>query len=108
MSVSKATAVGALELSSTTRPEGKKENKINAHERSEAKTQSNTSSESLVVEDGREQSRERAKRERRKRPANSMHYIFTVSQTGGIVEKRVKPWGKRTEESKVEQLVADG
>ena len=48
------------------------------------------------------------KRERRKRPANSMHYIFTVSQTGGIVEKRVKPWGKRTEESKVEQLVAHG
>ena len=66
MSVSKATAVSALTLSSTTRPEGKKENKINAHERSEAKTQSNTSSESLVVEDGREQSRERDQRERRK------------------------------------------
>ena len=41
-------------------------------------------------------------------PANSIHCIFTVSQTGGIVEKMVKPWGKRTEESKVEQLVDDG
>ena len=37
-----------------------------------------------------------------------MQCIFIVSQTGGVVEKRVKPWGKRTEESKVEQLVADG
>ena len=41
-------------------------------------------------------------------PANSIHSIFKVSQTGGIVEKTVSPWEKRAEKSKVEQLVADG
>ena len=62
-SLSKATAVGALELSSKTRPREKGYN-LNAHERSVDRTQSYTSSESLVVEDGREQSRERDQRER--------------------------------------------
>ena len=46
-----------------------KENKINKHERAEAKSQPNTSSESLVVEERREQTQKiREKREERKWP----------------------------------------
>ena len=41
-------------------------------------------------------------------PANSIHYIFPMSQTGGIVKKRVRTQGKKTEQSKVKQLVDDG
>ena len=46
--------------------------------------------------------------ERERDEAVSRWYcIFTVSQTGGIVEKTDRPWEKRTDKSKVEQLEAD-
>ena len=36
-------------------------------------------------------------------PANSIHSIFTVAQTGGIVEKRVRPFLKAQRDSREEQ-----
>ena len=41
-------------------------------------------------------------------PANTIHYVFTMSQTGGIVNKKVRTSGKRTEQRKVKQLEDGG
>ena len=55
-----------------------------------------------------ESSQEKEIKERGERLAKTMHYIFYRVPTGRNVEKRHKSSGKRTEESRVEQLLDDG
>ena len=84
-SISKATAVGALELSSSTSLGRKKDNKINIHERSKTKSQPNTSSESLVVEERREQTQKiREKREERKWPQTKFNAFLYCPRRAGL------------------------
>ena len=51
--------------------------------------------------------KKRSKREEKKASKLDALHFYRVP-TGRIVEKRHKSWGKRTEESRVEQLVDDG
>ena len=51
--------------------------------------------------------KKRSKRDEQKASKLDALHFYRVP-TGRIVEKRHKSWGKRTEESRVEQLVDDG
>ena len=55
-----------------------------------------------------ESSQEKEIKERGEKASKLDVLHFYRVPTGRTVEKRHKSWGKRTEESKVEQLVADG
>ena len=62
-----------------------KDNKINKHERAEAKSQPNTSSESLVVEERREQTQKiREKREERKWPQTKFNAFLYCPRRAGL------------------------
>ena len=62
-----------------------KDNKINKHERAVAKSQPNTSSESLVVEERREQTQKiREKREERKWPQTKFNAFLYCPRRAGL------------------------
>ena len=51
------------------------------------------------------QTKETREKREEKIPANWIHCIFTMSQTGGIVEKRVRPFLKAQRDSREEHKI---